>query len=105
MLFRSFYSAGNKAWLVFKTMSLAYMFVWVLMIFEMGDIVVPFESEILFEIEEYVITSYEIVLSVIIIILLYILFKLLAAVASFGRKRNGYLRKLEESADGNKHSD
>ncbi|MGI6472200.1 MAG: hypothetical protein ACOX1N_03940 [Candidatus Methanomethylophilaceae archaeon] len=103
--FTHFYSAGNKAWLVFKTMSLAYMFVWVLMIFEMGDIVVPFESEILFEIEEYVITSYEIVLSVIIIILLYILFKLLAAVASFGRKRNGYLRKLEESADGNKHSD
>ena len=103
--FTKFYKEGNKAWLMFRIISLGYMVFWVLMIFEMGEITVPMESELVFEIQEYVMGAYEIVWSIIIIIMLYILFKMVAALATFGRKRRRYLRNLEESADGNKHSD
>lgn len=103
--FTKFYKEGNKAWLMFRMLSLAYMMVWVLMIFEMGEIEVPVESELLYEVEGYIIGIFEIVWSIIIIIMLYILFKMVAALATFKSKRIRYLRNLEESADGNQHSD
>ncbi len=102
--FTKSYKEGNKAWLVFRMLSLAYILFWVLMIFDKGEIIVPEAFEFSFEVQEYLVGTYEIICGVIIILLLIILLKMVATAASYGRKRKNYLRKIEESTDGYQHS-
>ena len=100
--FTKFYEKGNKAWLMFRIIGLLYTIVWVWLIFEMGEFVLPFDTGILFEYGEYAFDGNDILQLAILIIVVYLLLKTVAALLTFRGKRKRYLRKLEES-DGNQY--
>lgn len=98
--FTKFYEQGNKAWLMFRIIGLLYTIVWVWLIFEMGAFTLPFDTGILFEYGEYAFDGDKILYLAILIIVVYLLLKTVAALLTFKGKRKRYLRKIEES-DGN----
>ena len=81
--FTKFYEKGNKAWLMFRIISLLYTIVWVWLIFEMGEFVLPFDTGILFEYGGYAFDGDGILRLAILIIVVYLLLK---AVAALDRK-------------------
>ncbi len=100
--FTKFYEEGNKAGLVFRMISKVYSIIWILLIFDMGNFVLPFDTGVLFKIGDYAFGGNEVLWSIVIIIVLYILLKTVITLLAHRSKRRRYLRKLEES-HGNKH--
>lgn len=100
--FTKFYEEGNKAGLVFEMISRVYSIIWILLIFDMGKFVLPFETGVFLEIGDYALGGNEVLWSIVIIIVLYILLKTVITLLAHRSKRRRYLRKLEES-HGNKH--
>lgn len=98
--FTKFYEQGNKAWTVFRVISLIYFAVFILLISEMGGYLYPISFGTLLEYNGYAITSDDVQFFTIIVIVAYTLLKAVVALLSHGGKRRRYLRKLEES-DGN----
>lgn len=100
-LFTGSYAKGNKGKLLFSIVSLTYSIFWLLMIFELGALEIPYDTSVLFTDSEFYLTNVGFVWSLIVIFLGVILLKMVLAYNSYMKNRNKYLRKIEEESDGN----
>ncbi|HKM09154.1 MAG TPA: hypothetical protein VJX93_01515 [Candidatus Methanomethylophilaceae archaeon] len=103
--FTKFYAKGNKGRLLFSMVSLTYSIFWLLMIFDLGGFVIPYDVSTLFTDTEFYMTNVKFVWSIIAVIIGVILLKMVLTYSSYIKNRNKYLRKLEEESDGDQHSD